>query len=60
MGLLQIAARVPGQTVETCKAMAYQLAFDKSAGTKSGFFGGYVEVKVGGRCQRSRVDAVSP
>jgi hypothetical protein len=41
----KIAARVPGQTVETCKAMAYQLAFDKSAGTKSGFFGGYVEVK---------------
>ena len=43
---VQIASQVPGQTAETCRAMAQQIAFDKSAGTRTNFFGGNIEVKV--------------
>eukprot|EP00624_Nannochloropsis_granulata_P005105 evm.model.NODE_36132_length_15106_cov_15.923143.2 len=41
----KIAARVPGQTPETCKAMVNQILLDKARGTGKQFFGGYVEVK---------------
>jgi hypothetical protein len=41
----KIAAKVPGQTPETCKAMVNQILLDKARGTGKQFFGGYVEVK---------------
>lgn len=41
----QIAAKVPGQTAETCKRMAETRLFEKAAGTQANFFGSYVEVK---------------
>ncbi len=41
----KIAAKVPGQTAETCKAMTNQILLDKARGTGKQFFGGYVEVK---------------
>ena len=36
----QIAAKVPGSTPETCKAMANQMALDKARGTGNNFWGG--------------------
>lgn len=40
-----IAARVPGQNAAACKGMAESLLFEKAVGTKSNYFGGYIETK---------------
>jgi len=44
---VKVAAKVPGQTPESCKAMAQSVQYQKAAGEASNFWGGYVEVKEG-------------
>lgn len=39
----KIAARVPGQDAAACKRVAESMLFEAAVGTKSNYFGGYVE-----------------
>lgn len=41
----KIAAKVPGQNAAACKGMAESVLIRKAVGTKSNFFGGYIDVK---------------
>lgn len=39
----KIAARVPGQNAAACKRVAESMLFEAAVGTKSNYFGGYIE-----------------
>lgn len=39
----KIATRVPGQNAAACKRVAESMLFEAAVGTKSNYFGGYVE-----------------
>lgn len=41
----KIAARVPGQNAAACKRVAESMLFEAAVGTKSNYFGGYIETK---------------
>lgn len=41
----KIAARVPGQDAASCKRVAESMLFESAVGTKSNYFGGYIETK---------------
>lgn len=36
---------MPGHDAVACKGMAESLLFEKAVGTKSNYFGGYIEVR---------------